>query len=103
MQTLPKDVVEKILNEGSSKDFINFCIAYPQACKNEDIWARRFRRDFGKYLPNENNIKNSQARNIYLKYMKPLENKDEDIKEKYLYFFKSAAETTDELVKRVVE
>ena len=46
LQEIPKDIIEKINNELSVKDFLNFCEANRKFCDREEIFNRRFKKDF---------------------------------------------------------
>ena len=66
MEKVPKDVIEKITNELSPRDFINFCNSDTNKtfCERKDIWDRRLKKDFGFLLSRLQYTENT--RNTYL-------------------------------------
>jgi hypothetical protein len=85
METLSKDLLEKITNDLSIQDFLNFCEVNKKFCNREDIFIRRFKRDFGektyKYLSEENK---------------------ERIKETYLKFVEITSKTAEEIADEIM-
>ena len=47
MKTLPKDLIEKILNNVSAEDFLSYCETDRHFSNDSQIWMRRFKKDFG--------------------------------------------------------
>ena len=68
IETIPKDVVEKITNELSPTDFVNFCSNNYSICNFNEVYFRRMQKDFPfviEYYPDIN----KNAKYIYiLKY-----------------------------------
>ena len=65
IETIPKDVVEKITNELSPGDFVNFCSNNYSMCNSNEVYFRRMQKDFPfliQYYPDIN----KRAKNIYL-------------------------------------
>jgi hypothetical protein len=55
METLPKDLVNKLTEELSSQDLISFCassteVNIKKVCNNNDFWLRRFKKDFAPFV-----------------------------------------------------
>ena len=65
MEIIPKDVVEKITNELSPQDFINYCRSMKSSvCKSNEVFFRRMQRDFP--FMNFSSSRND-AKKVYLK------------------------------------
>lgn len=92
MEKLPDDLLEQILNYGSSQDFLNMCIVYPKFCQKEDIWMRRFKKDFGPFLIY---IKQEHLKNIRQTYLNFVKKFDETVNE----IFNLIIRTYDNIVK----
>ena len=55
MDKLPKDLINKLIDELSAHDFINFCASDISAnvrriCDMEEVWIRRLKKDFPKIV-----------------------------------------------------
>lgn len=71
METLSRDVIEKISLELSPKDFLNFCRANKKFCERDNLWFRRFQKDFKfeiPYLIGTQNWKETYMRVFYQKF-----------------------------------
>ena len=66
IETLPKDVVEKITKELSPQDFVKFCSNNYTVCNSNDIFYRRFMKDFPFLVEHSDNLK-TNAKEVYLK------------------------------------
>ena len=72
MNTLPKDMVGKLIDELSPQDFISFCSSNVDAnvtriCNMDEIWERRLKRDFSKVVERfPNSLKSSKKTYLYL-------------------------------------
>lgn len=55
MDKLPKDLINKLIDELSVQDFINFCASntspnVKRICDMEEVWIRRLKKDFPKIV-----------------------------------------------------
>ena len=85
MNTLPKDMVEKLIDELSPQDFISFCSSnvdpnVTRICNMEEIWERRMRRDFQEVLIVYPDVINTPKR-VYLSLFTEISKAAEQITE----------------------
>lgn len=86
METLPKDVVEKVVNELSPSELINFCIssASKNICKDNAFWSRRFKKDYSFLVP----------------YFSDLST---NAKKRYLETFLSISQEAEKAMKKIID
>jgi hypothetical protein len=85
METLPKDLVNKLTEELSPQDLISFCKSqlHPnvkRVCNSNDFWKQRFFKDFSfliRYFPNLE----INAKQIYIQLFSKISKKAEEIVE----------------------
>ena len=72
MNTLPKDMIGKLIDELSPQEFISFCSSnvdsnVTRICNMDEIWERRLKRDFSKVVERfPNSSKSSKKTYLYL-------------------------------------
>lgn len=83
LSNLPKDLIEKITKELSTKDFLNFCKINENICNISGLWMRRLERDLPYIIPLLSNTS--------------LEN----IKHTYLYIFETIYKTIEKIIDHI--
>ena len=90
MESLPKDIQEKILNELSVTDFIKMCgqndVISQKVCNDEQVWRRRFERDCGPLIPDIQHLlkEGKDYKTIYLEIFSKVFKTAEELKEAVL-------------------
>jgi hypothetical protein len=86
MEKLPKDMVEKLMNDLMPRELINFCTAnissnnlnVKRVCNSNDLWIKRFNKDFAIMVPLINDL-STNAKRRYLEVFSKISKKAEQI------------------------
>ena len=75
---LPKDVTEKIVNELTPQEFINFCKNKVQICQSNEVFIRRMNKDFKFVIPYLGNNWKANVKQYYLKIFTTISKSSEE-------------------------
>ena len=78
IETLPKDVIEKITKELSPQDFVKFCSNNYTVCNSNDVFYRRFMKDF-PFIKNLFDDWNTNSKQRYLEIFQKFSKVAEDM------------------------
>jgi hypothetical protein len=86
MEKLPKDMIEKLIDDLTPQELINFCTAninsdnlnVKRVCNSNDFWIKRFNKDFTIIVPFINDL-STNAKRRYLEVFSKISKKAEEI------------------------
>jgi len=96
MQTLPKDISFKVLNELDDKDLLNFCLSNrenKELCDNETFWMNRTYNKYRDYVEFKSPAR--KWKNYYLSLVYYLNLQFPSYKGFIGYMFEKASENND--------
>ena len=87
MNKLPKDMINKLIDELSPQDFINFCASETspnvvRICNIEELWEKRLKKDFSYVLEKFPNFGKANPKPAYIELFSKISKMAETLQKK---------------------